>query len=134
MCDTIGELNRNTKARLEVLERGIFARFDSLEKSLIVHAETPPAALSPLLNEIRQDLKEVKEQTTKTNGRVSKLESWRDMMKGASIATKIFWSGMSVFVIASIVGVFQMYMEYDKIDYVIVDYIGEHVVSECLIK
>lgn len=36
-----------------------------------------------ILKEIREDVKEIKAQTTKTNGRVSSLEVWRGYITGA---------------------------------------------------
>jgi len=41
--------------------------------------------LTEIMNEIRCDLKEIKEQTKRTNGRVNKLEVWRGIITGGLI-------------------------------------------------
>jgi hypothetical protein len=41
--------------------------------------------LAEIVNEIRCDVKEIKEQTLRTNGRVGKLEIWRGIITGGLI-------------------------------------------------
>lgn len=119
MCETIEELNKNIKTKFSVFENAIYARFDSLEKALIIHAETPPAVLSPLLLEIKNDIKEIKVQTTKTNGRVTRLELWKANIKGGKVVFTGIWAFLSIFIVAGIFGLFNMYQTMEKMPYLI---------------
>lgn len=128
MCETIEELNSNIKTRLDTSDKFVAGRFDSLEKALIMHAEMPPTALSPLINEIRTMVKNVDEkisrvevQTTKTNGRVTRLEVWQGTINGMSAATKTILGSLTVFIVAAAIALFNMYVEFQSLNRTIKD-------------
>lgn len=43
------------------------------------------------LDEIKEDVDEVKELAKETNGRIRELELWRARMQGAASTARIFW-------------------------------------------
>lgn len=113
---------------------------DQNQKILVTASDSVPPALSPILlsmvstlADISRNIKELKTynilqdeklnkieaQTTKTNGRVTRIELWKANLKGASSATKGIWAFLSVFVIGAAIGLFHMYQTVDKLHYII---------------
>jgi hypothetical protein len=109
MCDTVDELNSNMKTRFQTFENAIYSRFDTLEKALISHAEQAPAALSPMLNEIREAIKKVEVSTGGMGDRMTVLERWQSEVKGASIAVKSIWAIFSFMFVLGVIALFQMH-------------------------
>ena len=109
MCDTIEELNSNMKTRFQTFENAIYSRFDTLEKALVSHAEQAPAALSPMLHEIREAIKKVEKSTEGMTKRMTALERWQSEIKGASIAVKSIWAIFSFMFVLGVIALFQMH-------------------------
>lgn len=134
MCNTIKELDKINKSEHDEIRKEIsqfrheiIGRIDGLEGVLVKHAERPPAALSPLLSEIRNDLKDVKEQTMKTNGRVTAIEKWRAYMEGSGATIKGAWGIIGVLVLGAVVALFNMYVQFQGIEYTIAEEVARQI-------
>lgn len=116
MCKTLDELDVKMRTGFEAINKMFEAmnklsseRFDSLEHALIRHAEQAPAALSPMLHEIKRDIKEVKESTKGMGDRISLIELWKAELKGGGMAVKGMWGMFAFLFIGGIIALFQMH-------------------------
>lgn len=59
--------------------------------------------LEHYFGDIRKDIKEIKEQTIKTNGRVNKLENWRWLLTGGMLIISMMVIPLLVYIFNSVV-------------------------------
>ena len=59
------------------------------------HFEPEPQTVQDYLRELRRDVKDIKEQTTMTNGRVTILESWKSEVVAKQRETDAYRAGAS---------------------------------------
>jgi chromosome segregation ATPase len=59
------------------------------------HFEPEPQTVQDYLRELRRDVKDIKEQTTMTNGRVTQLETWKSEVVAKQRETDAFAAGAS---------------------------------------
>lgn len=92
-----------------------------MTKHSIEVIETKLEHIINTLSEMNNRISEVHEQTKKTNGRVLAIEKWRERIAGGSAAIKGIWGVVGVFFVAMAFGLFQMYIQVQKMDQVIAD-------------
>lgn len=64
-------------------------------------------------------LEKILDQTTKHNGRMTKIELWKAGLDGGAKATMGIWAFMSVFIIAATFGIFQMYITVQELSSIV---------------
>ena len=76
----------------------------------------PYKVVSSQYGHILKELKNMHTTLKEHNDRLTKLERIQERFRGASMATKTIWGIVSVFVIAIVFGMFQMYLTINKLD------------------
>lgn len=89
--------------------------------SILTHIEDTLKNHTDAHTRIELSVRKVDEKISFTNGKVADLIKWREQVKGASMALKGVWGLLAIFVVASIFGMFYMWVEFQSIDYRIRD-------------
>ena len=122
---------------LKEIKKDLRSYHDQNQKIIIAASDNIPPSFSPILQGVVSTLVDVSKklsdlvkynetqdqkttlilnQVQKTNGRVTKIELWKAKLKGASSVLKGVWGILGVFVVASIFGIFQMYLAINRIE------------------
>ena len=114
-------MNEDTKALhddLKALTHAINSGNQKLPGSVVT--------LSKFMGEIKRHIKDTKDTIAgfnvtlqNHNGRLTKMEMLHERLKGAKMATRTVWGVLSVFVVASTFGLFNMYVAFQQLPYVI---------------
>ena len=95
---------RNRLSTLETVISTMSSKFDVFVSNMSSHIEGEQKKSDKIL-----------EQTTLHNGRMKSLELWQARIQGGRSALGVVWSVLVVFVIASIFGMFRMYVEFQSV-------------------
>jgi hypothetical protein len=119
MC-TLDELQQDVKNLTKAIQNG--------------NEQLPGATvtISKFMGEIKDHIKDTHQAIDrntrlleKHNGRLSKVEAWKLRLQGMQIATKTIWGLLSVFIVASVFGLFNMYVTYQTLPHTVADIVKE---------
>jgi len=94
---------------LEQFRHEMYALKDDIELALQRNRDIPSPSVSKLMIDIKNEI-------ARLNDRLKPLEDWYQRTLGMGIVAKVGWSIVSVYVIASSFGIFQMYVKVSHID------------------
>jgi len=91
-----------------------------IERTLAMYRDNPPPSVSKLMLGIQKQIEDINIRLSdlfeNLNGRVQPLEQAYQRAIGMGVLAKVGWSVLSVYVVASSFGLFQMYVKVSHID------------------
>lgn len=91
-----------------------------IERTLAMYRDTPPPSVSKLMLGIQKQIEDLNirlsDLFSNLDGRVQPLEVAYQRAIGMGVLAKVGWSVLSVYVVASSFGLFQMYVKVSHID------------------